>query len=261
MNYHFMVRYPGLEGAVTLCNFLCTRGQIAEPTEQTAYVTWTDGQSWQTRALGKLAAGQSMTYRESALPAEIPADATPFLFLSKTEQPASREAVLIERSPTTTPGWRGNIQLIGPTSSVSYQGEYDSAMAGIPKGSLVTLCPLAQSGNGVVTRLVFPNISKNPAIEPCKIIYARMRDRKIMGEATVYRNKCNVVAMPDAEDGEQIGIFSGEITGIPLFFSHTPDFKVMSFEHALAPLQMLLMDDKLKLQPTMKAWWLKEVLT
>lgn len=262
MNYYFMPRVPGLTGAVTLANFPNVDGYVPWPPTMVAHVTWTDGKVWQVRQLCDIAPGHAVTFTETMLPDDCPADASPYFFMYPKALPRTLDELIVERFMATSPGWRGNIQLIGPTVSTSYQGEYTWNMVPIHTGTLLSFATFVQLGGNVTTQFILPNLRRDPRTEECRLRFASARTRKVLKEAVVYRNKCSVVPLAgmEVEEGEMVVAVSPDLTGIPLYLTHTLDFSQMSFEHTHPPSELLVFGDRAESQRHMKTWWLTEVM-
>lgn len=260
MNYYFMVRVPGLKGAVTLANFTCVDGYVAWPSDCIAHVLWSDGKSWQVRALCDIRAGSSITFREEDLPSDCPADASVFYFLYPRPLPKVVDAPPLDYDMHSQPGWRGNIIVRGQNMSTSYVGEYPHGMVSIERGSLLSFATFQQNGGDVGTQFVLPNMRLNPAIEPATVRFVSGRTRRVLKEITCLRNRVSVVPVDDiaVDPADMVVAVSGDITGVPLYLTHTRDFSQMSFEHTHPPVEYLVFGDRWQFQRSMKEWWIKE---
>lgn len=260
MNYYFMVRVPGLKGSVTLANFTCVDGYQPWPGPMIAHVMWSDGATWQVRDLGDLPAGHAETFREEDLPAACPADASPFYFLYPERLPRTLDVPRLDFNMHSQPGWRGNIILRGATATTSYVGEYPSGMVGIDKGTLLSFATFQQNDAAVGTQFVLPNMRCDPRIEPCRVRFVSGRTRKLLKEITCWRNRVSVVPVNhiSVDPDDMVVAVSPEITGVPLYLTHTPDFAQMSFEHTHPPVEYLVFGDRWQFQRSMKSWWITE---
>jgi hypothetical protein len=261
MNYYFMVRHPDLTGAVTLANFPCVDGYGNWDRETRVFVAWSDGSSWQLRDLGKLSAGRSALVREDDLPPDCPPDATPFLFLHDEPLPTSCECLPDTAQRETQPEWRANIQLRSRHAAVSYQGEYGSDMAALPRSSLLCLCPFLQSGQGFTSSLIFANLRLSPIFDRAELRVFDVENRTLVGVADVHSNSCSIVEL-DARRigfGRMFAITSNQMSGIPLILTHNRDFTRMSIEHTHPPAEMALYGDRTAMQRRMKAAWFNDL--
>ncbi len=260
MNYYFMPRFPGLKAAVSLADFTAVDGVIPWPEDMIAHVTWTDGTKWQVRHLGSVVSGQVHRYTEDDLPPDCPSDASPFLFLYRTQLPATLDALPVEHFMDMSPAWRGNIQLFGDTTAVSYQGEYPSFMTNIPRGTLLSFSSFIQNGSGVKTNFILPHLRQSPVIEECAIRFIGATTRKIYKDAIVRTNHTSVVDLSDINpvSGELVLAVSRDITGIPLYLSHMENFTQLSFEHTHPPVELVVFGKRDLYQKKMKSFWLTE---
>ncbi len=260
MNYFFMPRIPELRAAVTLCNFPPVDGWAAWPPDCVAHVMWSDGARWQVRDLGDLAAGTSHTFDEADLPGDCPADASPFYFFHPEKLPRTLAEPRLDLDMHTLPGWRGNIILRGPSTTTSYVGEYPKGMLKIDRGTLLSFATFQQSGGEVATRFVLPNLRMNPAIEACVVRFVSGRSRKVLKDVTCWRNRVTVAALDgiEVDPTDMVVAVSREITGVPLYLTHTRDFSEMSFEHTHPPVEYLVFGDRMQFQRQMKSWWITE---
>lgn len=260
MNYYFMLRVHGLKGAVTLADFPNSDGAVPWPEDMNTHVTWTDGERWQVREMGMVMSGQIHRYTEDDLPADCPKDASPFFFLYPRRLPETLDELLIESFMNTSPGWRGNIQLFSRTTAASYQGDYPSSMIPIRHGTLLSYSPFIQNGNDVKTLFIIPNLRQTPKIESCGIRFIGATTRTVYMDATLQSNHTSVVDISKIKpiSGELILAVSKDLTGIPLYLSHTPEFTQMSLEHTHPPAELAVFGNRNHYQRNMKGYWLKE---
>lgn len=260
MHYFFMARIPGFESRLTLANFPPSDAFSTWPSSQVAHVVWSDGNSWQFRPLATIPAGQTHVVTKADLPAEI-GDASPFFCIHPGELPRSAASLPRSDHMRSTPDWRGNIQIVGKGTSASYQGEYPQSMLAIERGTLLSLGPLHQQGEGFTSKLVLPNMRDNPAIEECELKFFGMRSQRLLGTAKVKRNSVSVVDLSPypSTPSDPLCIVSSEITGIPLILTHTDDADEMSFEHTHPPITMTLFGDRLQYQRHMKSWFIGRI--
>ena len=257
-----MPRIEGLKCNITLSNFPCVDGKRPWSLEQILYVIWSDKSFWNVRALNTISPGKSVVLSCDELPSELPDDATPFFFLNPKKLPSTLDRLIKSDLMHTQPNWRANIQLSSQTTSTSYQGEYPSGMVGIENGTLLSLGPLVQLKIGLVSKLILVNLGAKPGKEECKIQFAQMSKQNILFETSVNRNHCNVIDLSflNCDESDPICVFSKDLTGIPIFLSHDPEFKKMSMEHTHPPSEMLVFGDNKKFQKKMKSWWLSKII-
>jgi hypothetical protein len=257
MHYFFLAKVPGLEARTTLCNFAPT-DDVPAPPESWAHVLWSDGRCWQFRALSRIPAGQALTVSEKDLAGIVPDDASPFLCIHPERLPETADSLPRSNHMDTQPLWRSNIQVVAPTTSASYQGEYPKAMLGIAVGTLLSIGPMHQRGPKVHTKLVLPNMRDDPRHGPATLKFIGLRSHALWGTAPVARNRVNVVDLDDlpCDPADPLTVVSDDITGVPLYLSHTDDFGQLSFEHTHPPVTMMVFGDRDRYQKHMKRWWL-----
>jgi hypothetical protein len=260
VNYYFMPRVPGLKGAVTLANFPAADDGPPWSAGMIAYAAWSDGTAWQVRDLGVLHAGAAVTCTEDDLPSDMPDEATAFLFFHHDRLAPRHDALPAGNFMNTQPAWRANIGLVGPSSSVSYQGEYTWNLVPVEKGTLLSYTSFVETGPDLRTQFLMVNLRRDPAIEPCRVRFVCARTRSVLGNAVVRRNRCTVVPMDDIEvaPGGVLVTVSPDLTGVPLYLTHTRDFRQMSFEHTHPPSELMVFGARNEVQRDIKSWWLAE---
>lgn len=258
MNFYFLPRYEGLCGEVTLANFPPNDSLLTAPQSKIVHVIWSDGRLWRCRDLDALSWGKTMVVTERMLPDEIDDDALAFLFLFSRRLPGNLGSATFSDYTDTAPAWRANIRLRSTTTSVSYQGEFPLAMAGIPQGSLVSIGPMIQDGGGITTSFLLFNMRNSPAVETVSIRIVRLSDRRVLREGEAVYNRMSVLPLGglDLPEGELVGVMADAITGIPLYLSHDKAFRYMSLEHTHPPVELTIFGDRLTLQGAMKRSWL-----
>lgn len=201
-----------------------------------------------------------MTFHEDDLPADCPADASPFYFFHPKKLPATVEQPPLDFDMHSQPGWRGNIILRGDDCTASYVGEYPHNMVTIDRGSLLSFATFQQNSGEVGTQFVLPNMRRDPAIETATVRFLSGRTRKVLKEITCRRNRTSVVPVDDilVDPTDMVVAVSGDITGVPLYLTHTRDWREMSFEHTHPPVEYLVFGDRWPFQRSMKSWWIKE---
>jgi hypothetical protein len=250
-----MPRVPGLATEVTLVNRPPRESGDARRSRQIVYAAWTDGQRWRVRALGDIAPDADVEIGEAQLPRDCPEDALPVLFLSPARQDGEHARLPTVDHMETVPAWRANIRLRSVTTAVSYQGEYPSGMTAAD-GSLLSIAPLIQSGDGVATSLLFINIRMQPAVEThtLRILSAAMR--RTVQSADIRSNRCSVIALGAIDDRDRLRIVTcAGLTGIPIYFSHDAGFAHMSLEHSHPPIEMVAFGARGAVNRTMKSAW------
>ena len=88
MSYYPILKAPGTQGWVTLCNFSPNNWEANQRQQQFINVTWAFESLWVSKTLGALAPGGLRTITASDLADVVPADALALLSLTHTPPPA-----------------------------------------------------------------------------------------------------------------------------------------------------------------------------
>jgi len=241
MNYYFLPQVSPLKTEVTLANFPPTT--TASWTGESTYVhaTFSTGAEWKVVFVQELAAGSTVSLSSDDLPGQLPDGNSVFLFMYPERLPESLGALPTDPFMESEPSWRGNIKLSSGTTSVSYQGEYPGSMLKIPKGTLLTFNPLIQTHSEVVTKVIVVSLLRAPEIKEGRLFVVHQVSGKIKKECEVATNKCNLIDLSGMENDSKdpLCLYSPDLVGIPIFLSHDPSYRFLSFEHSY-PLQEIV---------------------
>jgi hypothetical protein len=255
VTYYFMPRVPGLASEVTLVNRPPRESDDAWRGRQIVHAAWTDGQRWRVRALGDIAPEADIEIGEAQLPRDCPEDALPVLFLSPARRDGEHARLPAVDHMETVPAWRANIRLRSATTAVSYQGEYPSGMAAAD-GSLLSIAPLIQCGDGIATSLLFINIWMQPAVETHRLRVLSAATQRMVQSADIRSNRCSVIALGAGDDRDRLRIVAcAGMTGVPIYFSHDAGFTQMSLEHSHPPVEMVAFGARGAVNRAMKSAW------
>ena len=250
-----MPRVPGLASEVTLVNRAARETADAWRGAQIVHAAWTDGARWHARAIGDVAPDGSVEIGTAQLPRDCPDDALPVLFLSPARRDGEHARLPTVDHMETVPAWRANIRLRSATTAVSYQGEYPSGMAATG-GSLLSIAPLIQTGEGIATSLLFINLHAQPAVEEHELSVVSAATRRVVQRVTIRSNRCSVVALDAADGVERLRIVAcADMTGIPIYLSHDAGFTQMSLEHSHPPVEMVAFGARGAVNRAMKRAW------
>ncbi len=259
MNYYFFPQIKGFKSSITLVNYPCQDHFPLRPEAQTVYATWSNGERWHYRAVGKIAPHEAKEFFLDDLPADVPRELHPFLFFHYLDVPETSDKLVMSDHMFFMPTWRGNIKVFNEHTATSYEGDYQHEMVRfIKKGSLCSLSPMLQSGPGIINKFIMVNLSETPQVHEHTI---RMVDPKrgvILHEDKVFTNRCNVIDLDglNIPDDTVVLAVCGSMVGIPVFFSASKDGKEMSFEHTHPPVSMWVFGQSTEMQKTLKAYWL-----
>jgi hypothetical protein len=263
MNYFFCLEHPELSGHVTVSNYAPVGGRPAAREEMFVYAARPQSGQWAIRETGSLGPGDSRTYAGTdAFDSTEPGITTFFLYPDPL--PSRVEKLPNAQIMDTRPAWRGNIQLRSQTMTASYQGEYPGGMLGIPNGTMVSLSPLVQDGDGIRTTLLFVNLQFEARIEPRALVIGRLRDQTPIDVREVMTNSCSVIELDGLTNDptNPLCFFSPDTVGIPLYLSYDDGFHHMSIEHSHPPTEMLVFGNVGARRPVareLKDFWLERM--
>ena len=260
MTYYFMPRVAGLESQVTLVNRPSRRTDGDWRGAQTVHVAWSDGACWQIEPIAEFAADADLSVDETMLPGALPDEVLPVLFLSPKSLTGTHDRLPPITHMETVPAWRANIRLCSATTSVGYQGEYPGGMAAA-NGSLLSLAPLFQTGEGLGNVLLLVNIRSHPAVSPHVLQVHSAATARLLLQATVHSNRCSAIPL-DIVEADADGLFvvsCADLTGIPLYLTHTQDYAQMSLEHSHPPVESVVFGARAPVSREMKDAWFARI--
>lgn len=261
MNYYFFPKIDNLDSSVTLVNFSCLENQInAVKDAQSAYACWSDGKLWHYQKLGQIGYKEAIEIKHSELPVNLPS--SPFLFFCSDDLPKTSQMLFVSDHMHVMPTWRGNIKIFSQYSASSYEGDYQYEMVTrIKKGSLVSISPMFQNKANTKNYFILVNITPSPTLNEHTIHFFDPVSEKILYSSNVYNNRCNVVDLSHVNmpNNTPIMVISKTIAGIPIYFSCSNDYKLLSFEHTHPPASLVVFGDPLHFQRKLKDSWLKKL--
>lgn len=264
MSYYPILTAPGCEGVTTVFNFAPNNWEERHKVSRFLNVTYREGDAWRNSSLGAVEYGASVSTTRADLSALIncSADDTTF-YLWFGFEPAQR---LTDNLPkvsipvTSVPTWRASLKLVAPTGvSTSYQGEIGPFPA---PGSLLTFGYLLQPSSEINNYLLFVNLERSPKQRRG---FIELRDAnhpaRLLAEFEVTNNRVNIISLDNLgfTDESLPLLVCRQMTGIPLFFSHTHDFSALSLEHTHPPASTVVHGDRFGAQKIMKTFWFSEL--
>lgn len=259
MSYYPLLKAPGAQGWVTLCNFSPNNWETNRRQQQFINVTWASGGVWVSKNLGVLApsALRTMTARDVA--DIVPADALALLSLTRTPPPAESDVLpKLDTAQTNVPAWRATLGLSTSEAQTSYQGELDAFP---PQGSLLTFGPFLQFGEGIKNYLILLNVENSPASRSAELeIYDAARF-KLKGKFPVRSNAANSVALDGLgfEPGDLPLFICRGMAAIPLYFSSAMEGAYLSLEHTHPPASLVVHGRRWEAQKLLKNRWFAKV--
>ncbi len=261
MNYFFAPVISGLQTNISLASYPPQGNDARYREPMYVYLAWPDEGMWNLRDMGTLEPGRSAVYHLAEVP-ELHDKPILLYCLSPNTLASTLHRLPVNDFMSGIVAWRANIQLASETTAVSFQGEFPGGMLGIPKGSLTSIGPMVQGGSGVQTKIMLINVKETAGIEPHRLMIKKVVSGEVIVDAEVFTNTCNMIELGavDAVATDPIGLFSPDMVGVPLYFTHDDEFSRMSFEHTHPPLAFTAFGwDRGDSVARMKEYWLSEL--
>ena len=264
MSYYPILSARECEGVTTVFNFAPNNWEERSKLSRFLNVSFSEGDAWHSVCLGAIEYGASVTVTRADLSALINSlhdDTT--LFLSLGSDPAQQVSDALPKSSTpvtSVPAWRASLGLLAPTgASSSYQGEIDPFP--VP-GSLLTFGYFLQPSPEISNSLLFVNLEGSAKQRNG---FLELRDAKypskLLAEFAVTNNRVNIISLDNLgyTDESLPLLVCRQMSGIPLYFSHTHDFSALSLEHTHPPASTVIHGDRFAAQRIMKTFWFSEM--
>ena len=258
MNYYFLPQIPYLKSTVTLANFPPTTSSSWKSESVYVHATFSTGADWKVFFILELTSGNTVSLCVEDLPERPTKNSAVFFFMYPKRLPERLDLLPIDHFMESDPNWRGNIQLSSKTTSVSYQGEYPGFMLNISGGTILVFNPLIQNFPGVITKLIVANLVRAAEIKVGRLFVICQISGKIGKKFEIETNICNLIDLSGLENDpkDPLCLYSPDMTGIPIFFSHDPSYRLMSLEHSYPPHEFTVFGDNAK-----RHGFIKEVKT
>ena len=264
MSYFPILKAPGCQGETTVFNFPPNNWEDVSRISRYLNVSCSDGDRWLNRCLGVLQYGDSVAFSQAglnALFANVCPDATFFLTLSKEAAGEVSDTLPPSCVPkTSVPAWRASLGLVSATgASSSYQGEIDPFPA---PASLLTFGYLLQPSSEISNSLLFVNLEKSAKKRKGFMeLWDAKQPSKLLAELEVTSNRVNIISLDNLgfKDDSLPLLVCRQMSGIPLYFSHTHDFSALSLEHTHPPASTVIHGDRFGAQKIMKTFWFSEI--
>ncbi|MBL79173.1 MAG: hypothetical protein CMH70_03950 [Nitrosomonadaceae bacterium] len=234
MNYFFLPQIHSLRSTLTLANFPPTEKNLWEPKTAYIHAAFSNGHEWAVQFVKQIKPGESTSVEIKDLMRVPDSNRSVFFFMYPKRLPEKLDQLPTDDYMESEPSWRGNIQLSSETTSVSFQGEYPGFMLKPSKGKLLTFNPLIQNQIGIVTQLIVIVLLQIAEIKTGRLIVARQISGKIEKEFQIATNTCNVLELNELQEDydDPLCLYSPDMIGIPLFFSHDSSYRFLSLEHS-----------------------------
>jgi hypothetical protein len=225
------------------------------------YAAFSTGTDWKVFFIQKVDPEKTISFRMEDLPEQPPEKNSIFLFMYPKRLPESLDSLPIDQFMESDPNWRGNIQLRSETTAVSYQGEYPGFMLNLSKGTLLIFNPLIQNNPKVITQLIIVNLLRSAEIREGRLFIIHQVSGKIEKECRVRTNTCNLIDLSGLGNSSEdpLCLYSPDMAGIPIFFSHDPSYRFMSLEHSYPLHEFTVFGDNTKRHGFLrdvKAYWI-----
>lgn len=255
MSYYPVLKAPGCQGWVTLCNFSPNNWEIRDVSSKFINVTWAEGGKWRSEYLGMLAPDEMRTITIEEVSGVVHSNALPLLSLGTASLPTSSESLPQIASPQThVPNWRATLGLSSAQSSTCYQGEIDPFP---PSGSLLTFGPFIQFNEGVENYLILLNIEKSPIVRSSQVEILDADQVVLREKVEVVNNDATIIPLDNLGFGQNdlpVIVCRG-MSAIPLYFSKTSDGSFLSLEHTHPPASYVIHGKRWEAQKVIKNLW------
>ena len=259
MSYYPLLRAPGTQGWVTLCNFPPNNWEAAYHGDQFINVTWNSENRWASACLGVLKAGGIRTVTEQELHDLVPDNAMPLLSLTQKPLPDKNDSLpKLSSIKTATPAWRASLGLSTSEAQTSYQGEVDPFPAA---ASLLTFGPFFQFGADISNYLILINLENSPLPRTEALMIYDTHSLALKGQFEVHNNQANVIPL-DELGFTSVGLpmfICRTMAAIPLYFSRTADGAFLSLEHTHPPASLVVHGKRWEAQKMLKNRWFGKI--
>lgn len=264
LSYYPVLTSPQCSGVTTVFNFAPNNWEARFRGSRFLNASYSVDDSWYSTCLGEVEDGASVSITEAHLRASIIGlDTSSTCYLSFGAEPAQQVSDALPKSSipvTSVPAWRASLGLVAPTgSSISYQGEIDPFPA---PGSLLTFGHFLQPSPLVTNSLMFVNLEKSARQRRG---FMELRDANnpsgLLAEVEVTNNRVNFISLDNLGFTDECLplLVCRQMSGIPLYFSHTHDFSALSLEHTHPPASIVIHGDRFKAQRIMKTCWFSKI--
>ena len=264
MEYYFFLKDPHTEPEITVSNFPPTGKSNLRPVKNFISLAIPQEEKWHIRSVKEMEPFESYTVRASELDLSPQEMTQPLVFLSPQALEGRFEELPHFEGFSSSPAWRANLRIRSKESCVSYQGEYPGRMIDLKKGTLVSAGPLFQNNEGICNKVFIANFRREPTSARHRILIKRLQKRhEVMKKVDVYTNKVNYIDLSDIilnSEAEILLIISPDTACIPIYYSHSEDYRYLSLEHTHPPTEFTVFgirENRFSLVENMKKFWLK----
>ncbi len=255
MSYYPILNAPNCHGWTTLCNFPPNNWEVNDRRDKLINVTWSDGNTWQTRKIGELSYGAVRTMHIDDVKDYVPEDVMPLLSMTRENLPLQSDVLPLNKPETIMPAWRAALGISTEHVQTSYQGEIDPFPS---PGSLLTFCPFMQFAHDISNYLIFTNLEKSPVSREVIIeIYNANKPEKLLQTFEVKNNSATVIKLDGFEfNSEDLPLIVCKgMSGIPLYLTMLNDGTYLSLEHTHPPASYVIHGNRWGAQKIIKDRW------
>lgn len=264
MQYYFFLVAPGLKPEVTMSNY---PSAICDVRLSECFVCSAvpQGGKWILQTICSIKPYESCVVNSDVLNVKENALSHTLLFMSRTPIQGEYTRLPVSEDFSSWPDWRANLRISAPHTSVSYQGEYPAQMLNVKGGTLISATCMIQNAQDVKNKFFLVNFTQNPVKQNAGLEFSHIKNKKLIKRVTVTTNQVTLVDLSDIileREEELILVSSNDIFGIPIFFSHSTDYRYLSLEHSHPPVEMTVFGDmKVRFSEVkkMKNFWLNYI--
>ena len=255
-----MLKIPSLKGWVKVHNFGPNNWEGKVRGHKFVHAIWLGNSEWESKCIGRIAFGESMLVQDEEINLKPSASNLLIFTLSDNILPAHSNVLPASNDLVFhTPAWRATLGLSSSTFSSSYQGEIDAFH---PKGSLLSFAPFIQASKDCELRnyLLLINIESNPIQRICELNIYNSSGNELLQTASISSNCANIILLDNHLPRDDLVIIScREMSGIPVFISHSIDGNYISIEHTHPPASFAIHGDRWRFQKYIKERWFEKI--
>ena len=163
------------------------------------------------------------------------------MFLSPEELKGERERLPRFSGFDSIPAWRANLKVVAPTTCASYQGDYPAEMLDIPRGKMLSVSAMLQSGPDLINGVFLASFRATAASFEATVDVTRLSDGTMLRCAPVQSNRVNYIdlsGLPLGAQSELVALSSSDIAGVPVYLTRDRTGNCMSLEHTHPPAEL-----------------------
>ena len=261
MQYYFFLVVPNIKPEITVSNFPPAACNV-EMVERFICTATPYGNKWVLKTIQSIRPHESYCVNGELLNLDDDLLKQTLVFMSRNPLQGEQALLHVSEDYSCWPEWRANLRINSQYSAASYQGEYPAQMISIKNGTLVTVVSMLQNSLDVQNKFLFVNFTEDPLSRAVELEFYRLRGMRLIKKVSVFTNQISCIDLSDISlegDGELILVTSKDAHGIPIYFSHSTDYKNLSLEHTHPPTEMTVFgaaNSRFLIAKKMKNFWL-----